>query len=262
LNDIEEGCSVLLREFCNQKSVQSRHFSWNKRVLVLSVALAVAATAPHRASGLIVFDPQNYSQNLLTATRTLEAIQNQIKSLENESQMLINQAKNLAAMPQSIVAPLTSDIAAIRRLTAQAEGVAFDVRRSMQEFRDLYPGLPSSSSAANGQREQAEARWNNSYTALKQTLATQSKVIESIEGDSKALAALLNTSTQAKGALEALQAGNELLALQVKQNLATQTLIAAQARADALKSAEDRAGSIAAKERFTKFIGSSKAYQR
>jgi type IV secretion system protein TrbJ len=252
---------VLLQEIYRE-SLRSRHFSSRKRLFVLAIALAVAATAPHRATGLIVFDPQNYSQNLLTAARTLEAIQNQIKSLENESQMLINQAKNLAAMPQSIVAPLTSDIAAIRRLTMQAEGVAFDVRRTMQEFQDLYPRLPSSSAAANSPREQAEARWNNSYAALKQTLATQSKVIDSIEGDSKALAALLNTSTQAKGALEALQAGNELLALQVKQNLATQTLIAAQARAEALKSAEDRAGSIAAKERFTKFIGSSKAYQR
>jgi type IV secretion system protein TrbJ len=253
---------VHLREYFTEKTIQPRHFSWNKRLLLFSVALAVSATAPHRASGLIVFDPQNYSQNLLTAARTLEAIQNQIKSLENESQMLINQAKNLAAMPQSIMTPLTSDIAAIRRLMTQADGVAFEVRRTMQEFRDLYPQLPSSASALNGQRQQAEARWNNSYAALRQTLATQSKIIESIEGDSKALEALLNTSTKAKGALEALQAGNELLALQMKQNLATQTLIAAQARADALKSAEDRAGSIAAKERYTKFIGSSKAYQR
>jgi P-type conjugative transfer protein TrbJ len=251
---------VLLRDLVYTSS-RFGCFSINKRLMILAVALAVAATTPYRAAGLIVFDPENYSQNLLTAARSLEAIQNQIKSLENDAQMLINQAKNLAAMPQSFVAPLTSDIAAIRRLMAQAEGVAFDVRQTMQQFADLYPRLTPQVAAGNGQRD-AEARWNNSYAALKQTLLTQSKVIESIEGDSKALEGLMGASTQATGTLQALQAGNELLALQVKQNLQTQTLLAAQARSEALRSAEERAGSVAAKERFTKFIGSSKAYQR
>ena len=45
--------------------------------------------APVRAQ-LLVFDPSNYSQNLLTAARSLQQIQNQITSLRNEAQMLIN----------------------------------------------------------------------------------------------------------------------------------------------------------------------------
>jgi P-type conjugative transfer protein TrbJ len=239
-----------------------RRASHKKTLLVVCIALSVAATAPRRAAGLIVFDPENYSQNLLTAARTLESIQNQIRSLENEAQMLVNQAKNLAAMPQSLVAPLTADIAAIHRLIAEAQGVAFDVHRTMQEFAELYPRLRPSSASSDTQTRQAEARWNNSYSALQQTLHVQSKVVQSIETDSKALAGLIDGSTKASGALQALQSGNELLALGVKQAFQTQTLIAAQARADALRSAEDRAGSLAAKARFSQFIGNGKAYQR
>jgi type IV secretion system protein TrbJ len=230
--------------------------------MVLGIALAVAATTPHRAAGVIVFDPANYSQNLLTAIRSLEAIQNQIKSLENEAKMLINQARNLTAMPQSFVAPLQSDIADMRRLMAQAEGIAFEVDKTIQQFADLYPHQPKSALANDGERVKAEARWNNSYAALKQTLMTQSKVIQSIEVDSRALQGLMGASAQATGALQALQAGNELLGLQIKQNLQTQTLLAAQARSEALRNAEDRAGSVVAKERFAKFIGTGKAYQR
>src|SRR3546814_8139795 len=42
-----------------------------------------------------VFDPSNYTQNTLTAVRTLEQINNQINQLQNEAQMLMNQARNL-----------------------------------------------------------------------------------------------------------------------------------------------------------------------
>ena len=45
---------------------------------------------------VVVFDPNNYAQNVLTAARELQQINNQITSLQNQAQMLINQARNLA----------------------------------------------------------------------------------------------------------------------------------------------------------------------
>ena len=57
-----------------------------------------AAISPAHAQ-LLVFDPTNYSQNVLTAARALEQVNNQIQSLENEAKMLTNQAKNLASLP-------------------------------------------------------------------------------------------------------------------------------------------------------------------
>jgi hypothetical protein len=40
----------------------------------------------------------NYSQNILTAARTLQQINNQITMLQNQAQSLINQAKNLTTV--------------------------------------------------------------------------------------------------------------------------------------------------------------------
>ena len=61
-----------------------------------TIALSLGVTAPARAQW-IVFDPNNYVQNVLTAARALQQINNQITSLQNQAQMLINQAKNLQA---------------------------------------------------------------------------------------------------------------------------------------------------------------------
>ena len=48
--------------------------------------------------GDIVLDPSNLIQNIMTAARALEQINNQIRSLQNEAQMLMNEAKNLTSL--------------------------------------------------------------------------------------------------------------------------------------------------------------------
>ena len=58
------------------------------------------ASAPARAQW-IVFDPTNYAQNVLTAARELQQVNNEIQSLQNQATSLINQAKNLASLPYS-----------------------------------------------------------------------------------------------------------------------------------------------------------------
>ena len=70
-------------------------------VAISAMTLAVVAGERPGAAQLVVFDPNNYAQNVLTAARALQQINNQIVSLQNQAQMLINQAKNLATLPFS-----------------------------------------------------------------------------------------------------------------------------------------------------------------
>ena len=71
--------------------------------------------------GRIVYDPTNYAQNLLTAARTLEQINNQITSLQNETQMLINQARNLTSLPYSSLQTLQQNVQRTQQLLSQAQ---------------------------------------------------------------------------------------------------------------------------------------------
>ena len=67
-------------------------------------------------------------------------------------------------------------------------------------------------------------------------------------------------SRSAAGALEAVQAGNELSALSVKQSLQLQSLLAAQTRAETVARARDLATESEARQRFRTFLGSGPAY--
>ena len=110
-----------------------------------TLALTLAITAPARA--LIVFDPNNYVQNVLTAARELQQINNQIASLQNEAQMLVNQAKNLASLPYSSLQQLQSSIQRTQQLRAQAQRIAYDVQQIDRAFTTSYG--PATSSQSN-----------------------------------------------------------------------------------------------------------------
>src|SRR3546814_18932251 len=68
-----------------------------RRAMIAGVAMiavaGVSAPASAQFFGGIVYDPTNYAQNVLTAARSLQQINHQIQSLQNEASSLINQAR-------------------------------------------------------------------------------------------------------------------------------------------------------------------------
>ena len=68
-----------------------------------------------------------------------EQINNQINQLQNEAQMLMNQARNLAKLDFNIVNRLRSTLATTERLIAEARGLAYDVQSMDATFARLYP---------------------------------------------------------------------------------------------------------------------------
>jgi P-type conjugative transfer protein TrbJ len=92
---------------------------------VSAVALTVSLATPPSLAQVIVFDPNNYAQNVLGAARALQQINNQITSLQNQAQMLINQAKNLANLPFSSLRQLQSSIQRTQQLL---RGAAYRLR--------------------------------------------------------------------------------------------------------------------------------------
>lgn len=236
-----------------------RKLSMSIMTVVLSLVIATNGSKRLGAQ-MVVFDPSNYSQNILTAARALQQINNQIKSLENQAQMLINGARNLTSLPTSVVGQLTSKINEINSLIAQARGIAFDVQKTNSDFERLYPRQYTAAVSSDRMVQDATARWENTYQALRQTLLTQATIASMLDQDGQTLRTLMANSSGAVGSLQAQQSGNELLALQVKQSLQSQALVTAQARADALRAVEQQASAEAARERFTRFIGDGRAY--
>lgn len=223
------------------------------------VAVSVLTIAPSGAQW-IVFDPNNYVQNVLTAARELQQINNQITSLQNEAQMLINQAKNLASLPYSSLQQLQSSIQRTQQLLSQAQRIAYDVQQIDRAFATSY-GPATSSQSDSALIAGAQSRWQNSVAAFQDALRVQAGVVGNLDTNRIQTSALVSSSQGASGALQATQAGNQILALQAAQLADLTAAVAAQGRAQSLEAARRAAAQDQAREQLRRFLTSGQGYQ-
>lgn len=233
-------------------------------LLVASLLSSSAAVFPFFVQPAIaqwvVFDPTNYAENLLQAARALEQINNQIQSLQNEAQMLINEARNLASLPYSALQQLQQSITDTQQLLSEVQGIAFDVQQIDQIFSAQYSDIDLSQTDQQ-LIDQAESRWQNTISALQDALRLQAGAVGNIDDQTTQLAALVGESQSATGALQATQAGNQLLALQSAQLADLVAVLSANGRADVLVDAERSAAADEGSELRRRFLEAGTGYQ-
>ncbi|OCC24601.1 P-type conjugative transfer protein TrbJ [Croceicoccus estronivorus] len=228
----------------------------------LTGAVIMPVTPAHAQFGGVVFDPSNYAQNVLTAARTLQQINNQIQSLQNEASMLTNMAKHLQRLDFSSLTQLTRSMQRIDTLMNQAEGIAFDLTSTEAALREQFPDVFDTAMTSDQMLAAAQAQWQAAKQGYRQTMRVQAQVVENVQADSGLLAELVSQSQSASGSLQVSQATNQLIALSTKQQLQIQQMMAAQYRADAIERARQQQAMDAAREQTKRFIGTATAYTR
>jgi P-type conjugative transfer protein TrbJ len=222
------------------------------------IALTLAASMQPTSAQLIVFDPNNYAQSVLTAARALQQINNQMVSLQNQAQMLINQARNLTTLPFSSLLQLEQSIQRTQQLLAQAQRIAYDIGQIDRAFSTTY--APASASISDQALiANAQSRWQNALASLQDAMRTQATVVGNLDTNRIQMSALVTSSQGATGALQATQ--NQLLALQAQQLADLTAVVAAHGRAQNLESAQHAAAQDQGREQLRRFLTQGAGYQ-
>ncbi|RUZ78229.1 P-type conjugative transfer protein TrbJ, partial [Mesorhizobium sp. M7A.F.Ca.US.006.01.1.1] len=153
-------------------TTRSRSLIARLAMALLTAPISLSPMITTTAYAFIVFDPTNYGQNVLQAARALEQITNQITSLQNEAQMLINQARNLASLPYSSLQQLQQSVQRTQELLSQAQNIAFDVQQIDQAFQATY-GNASLSASDQQLIAGARERWQNTVGGLQDAMRVQ-----------------------------------------------------------------------------------------
>ena len=237
----------------------SRALRVTAALLAVPLALSPVFSTPATAQW-IVYDPTNYAQNVLTAARTLQQVNQQITQLQNEAQMLINQARNLASLPYSSLQQLQQSVQRTQQLLSQAQGIALNVQQIDRAFQTTY-GNASMSASDQALVTQARERWQNTVGGLQDAMRVQAGVVGNIDTNRSEMSALVGQSQGATGALQATQAGNQLLALQAQQLADLTAVVAANGRAQSLSEAERAAAAEQGREQRRRFLTPGSGYQ-
>lgn len=237
-----------------------------RRIVPLMVASLVVAMTVQPADavfgvGDVVIDPTNLVQNTYTAARELQQINNQIQQLQNEARILMNQAEDLKNLDYASEEHLMRVLERIETLMRRADEVTYEVEQSerayAERFPESYEGLTRDEIV-----QTAFVQWEISRSAFSDAILVQSGIVSSIVESRDTLMDLVGESQAAGGNLAAVQAGNQLTALGVEQQMQMQQLMAAQYRAEALEAARRAAIDEQSREFHRRFMGERSAYRR
>ena len=243
------------------RSVHSRSRAMRVAAVLLAAPMALSPILSSPAAAQwIVYDPTNYAQNVLTAARTLQQVNQQITQVQNEATMLINQARNLASLPYSSLQQIQQSVQRTQQLLSQAQNIAFDVSQIDQAFQSKYANVSLSATDAQLVSD-AKERWRNSIGGLQDAMRVQAGVVTNIDTNRAEMSSLVGQSQGATGALQATQAGNQLLALQSQQLSDLIALISANGRSGALTGAERAAAAEQGREQRRRFLTPGAGYQ-
>jgi len=224
--------------------------------LLLSAALCAlpmtSLTAPPAAAQLfgggIVYDPANHTQNILTAVRSLQQINQQIQQLTHEIEMLENMARDLETLPDSIADDILRRMRRIDELMREAEGIGYGVEEIERDYEVIYPEEYGETPPEHRVLvEEARTRWRQSRTAYRESLLVTAESLDRLIGDSQS----------AIGNLQVLQAGNQIEALQTEQLMQMEAMMASHYRAEALERARQLAEAERGRARTRAFLGTS-----
>lgn len=243
------------------RAITAKHFVAAALATGAVTALTIGLMLPPPpAYAITVFDPSNYAQNVLTAARTLNQVNQQIRQLQNEAQMLVNMGKNLSRIDFPQLDALRAKLVAIDRLMGQAQGIDFHVSELDAQFARLFPRDFANALRTDQRVQDARSRLDGSMDGFRHAMTVQAQVVENVRDDTQALADIVSRSQGAEGSLQATQATNQLLALTAKQQLQLQQMMAAQFRSESQEQARRATQALEARAATRKFLGSGSAY--
>lgn len=171
-------------------------------LVVLTAAMVVKPFSNAQAQ-IIVTDPGNTAQGILTAMQTLQ-------SNINEAQQLAYQLQNLQKLNYTSTSEYSSKYSAFTSQIQNLQGTLNNVTSAISNFQSQYPSNPSFSS-----NEELLSNLNNWKTQLNNSMndsvGTNAAVLNSIPATQSNMDNLINASNNAQGSLEAHQAGNQML---------------------------------------------------
>ncbi len=225
-----------------------------RRAAVLLLAAGLLAD-PRTAHALAVYDGANHAQNLLTAVRSLAAVR-------HLSDMVAGLQQNLRQLGFDGSAVLATGGAWLRTLFANAPGIAWGRTPAAVSVGNLFPDASPPAAAravrvraVRGRADVVREGWRHSHDV-------QTGVVEESRASETLLGGLVAASRGAAGALSAAQAGNQIAALQVREQLRTQALLAAHQRTQAEERLRVDAAARTARSRFGASIGTGNLYTR
>jgi P-type conjugative transfer protein TrbJ len=219
------------------------------RSFVIISVLTVSITAASYSYDT-VYDPWNWAENFYEAYQAVQQNEKLLQQLKNQITMINNEYQNLRTLQANIGNTPMQTPQDINTMLGRIQGVGYNIQTLDNSYQNLYQQFGTVIQGASPSDIQAKrlSQIVATSNANINTMNVQAQEVAGINDDIIATDQVLMGSRHASGNLDAQQYGNELAAMQIKQQIKTQQLLAVQNRLDSTRLAEEQAKDYATEQ--------------
>lgn len=182
-----------------------------RNLLFAAIAGACVCAVPMRAHAqFAVIDIANLTQNYLNGAQQVLTAVRTLQSNINEAQMIANQILNLKNLPQQIINAYVSRFAHILSDIRNLTQLVGNYNNLSQTFASRYPNLRNGT-VDTAQMFTLQAQWGDQERQnLLQAMQQGAGVLKDLQAAVGDAQSMTSNSQNAAGALQAIQAGNQM----------------------------------------------------
>jgi P-type conjugative transfer protein TrbJ len=214
--------------------------------LSLSLTLAAGLIQPKPAQAIFC---SNCSQEVMEILRHVETIMQMAEEISQLEQQVSMMEQNLRQLPNALKNNPVDGLNQLARLVSQDATLRADQNTMIQVFNELYPDqskfaqLAGASdaeiAAANAVYQQNYDDWSAKLdTGIMATFQVTGRQLQEMSDSGQLEAYISNLLQTPNGQEQALEAGNQLAAMQLQDSMKTRELIATMAQGEALRDAK------------------------
>jgi len=218
--------TVTLTALVIGRAARSLARSWRRLVAVLAIAVLVAPSGA-RAYAMIVFDPTNLVQNIISAQKAIESVINEVQMIANQIRQIENMVQNTRTYGGVWDREALPRLIRLGQIIDEEQAITYAMAGMDRVFRERYPGYrPATDWPA------AYDQWTRTtLDTLRGTLAAVRLHADDFADEQRRIQTLTALSDSAEGRMQAVQAGNMLAAEQIQQLVKLRQLMMAQINA-------------------------------
>lgn len=214
--------------------------------LALSLLLTLAVAAPGRAMTVVCANcSDNFTQQMDRITNleqlknvlgtyheAIQQTQQQIELVKNNIQQYQNMLQNTMQLPRNLMNQVLSQFSDLAKLTNELNLLKGDVMAMSEAFNDIYPDVEMIKNLVTNSGEKdlkgVWDKWSQEVDRASQaTFQLTASQLDDISKDSETLKRHIETLLQTpEGQMQAIEAGNNLAAIQIDELRQLRTLMA------------------------------------
>jgi type IV secretion system protein TrbJ len=190
--------------------MNTKRFSRFAPIVLVAIGWLMLSSVPAHAlfgAGDVVFDPTMYASQL-------QQLQQETATVTNLAEQLQYVVKNTTGGGAGVWQSNQNLLTNLGNLINEQEGLSYTVQGVTQQFRQLYPGFGTSTTAGV---QSPESTAETTLNTLNGALASAQAQAQNFEAERASLQTLELKNQTSIGNLQAVQVGNEIALAQVQQ---------------------------------------------